>query len=99
VARALSAASGRERLAVASGHRLSVDGFAWRRPGGGTELWLANLTAQPQRVVLERIGHREWSAADEAGAEAPAGTDEWSLAPYATVHLRSSAVPGADQAP
>ncbi|MBB3999597.1 D-apionate lactonase [Aureimonas pseudogalii] len=52
VGRALAALSGRPRLAVVSGDRTRIDGFAARRGDGAAELWLANLTDEKQTAQL-----------------------------------------------
>ena len=102
VARGLAALSGCERLMLASADRARVDGFALRRPEGGTEIWLANLTAHPQEVDLEG-GEAGWSAARLPDADAPeasaSGPGTLRLAPYAVVRLRSRSAAAADQAP
>ncbi|WP_102957871.1 D-apionate lactonase [Mangrovicella endophytica] len=52
VARALAAASGANRTSVTSSDRRRIDGFAFARANGATELWLANLTAAPVGLRL-----------------------------------------------
>ncbi|MBB3949044.1 D-apionate lactonase [Aureimonas jatrophae] len=53
VLKGLARASGRRRIALRSEDRARVDGFAFMDRDGRAEVWLANLTAEPQDVRLE----------------------------------------------
>lgn len=101
---ALGAASGPAVPAV-SAAPAKLLGFALRGNGGGSDLWLANLTGEEQRVRLAETGSVESIAAiDEttfvALCTAPDGLDrvaesgggaEFALRPYATARVRLQA--------
>ncbi|WP_062011805.1 hypothetical protein [Aureimonas sp. AU4] len=94
VARGLARASACDRLALRSGDRSRIDGLALRRPDGGAEVWLANLTAEPQTARLEGTFDLadHWSLPGTVGFAA----GSLDLGPHAVARL---VAPGARQAP
>ncbi|GGD98116.1 hypothetical protein GCM10011390_16120 [Aureimonas endophytica] len=93
VAEGMAALSGLPRLALRSAAASRVDGVAAETGDGRVCLWLANLTPEPQRVLLPDLGSAE-TARLEAGAAgwqrgAAAGPD-LTLGPYAVVRVEGA---------
>ncbi|RIX97606.1 hypothetical protein D3218_18545 [Aureimonas flava] len=74
VAKGLAALGGARRLELRSARPGAVDGFAVRRADGRLELWLANLTPEPQEATVEGVGPGATvSLLDEAAFDAASG--------------------------
>jgi D-apionolactonase len=103
VARGLAALGGTGRLDLQSTTPGAVDGIAARRPDGGLEIWLANLTPEPQDVAIEGIGPDAAvslldeeafdAAADGALPAARASDGRLVLPPYAVLRLLAPQAP------